>query len=326
MHDTQHAAPLRRWSTQAVEPALRLDYWVGAICEGFLEMDATSPTASAFDGELVSAPLGDIGLNRVRSSAQDVYRTPRAISRSRDNYFYLLCKTDSAWTTVQQGRTARLLPGDLTLVDSRECYEFHFPVSANAMSLQLPTGWVAGWLARPEEHVACRIDGHAGWGAALRGAVSQMQPELALRPPLPAELIVDQLGALLALATDGADRSDTDTTSRQAAALRRRVVEAIRQRHAEPGLTAAAVAAQLGISSRSLHRALSGSGATFAQALTDCRMSVARRMLADRRFDRLSVTEIGRRVGYGDASHFVRLCRNRLGATPGRLRGARDAG
>jgi AraC family transcriptional regulator, positive regulator of tynA and feaB len=322
MDDAYLAAPMRRWSAQSVGPSQRLDYWIGAICEGFLEMDATSPAAAAFDGELVSAPLGDIGLNRVHSSAQDVYRTPRAISRSRDNYFYLLCKTDSAWSTVQSGRAARLLPGDLALVDSRHCYELHFPVSANAVSLQLPTRWVEAWLARPEEHVARRIEGHAGWGAALGAFVRQMQPELAARPPLPSELLVDQLGALLALATQGAAPSDHGPAA--ATSLRSRIVEAIGQRHAEPGLTASEVASGLGISGRTLHRALSGSGTTFAQALADCRMAAAGRMLADRRFDRLSVAEIGRRVGYGDASHFVRLCRSRLGMTPGRLRRARS--
>ena len=39
MPDAHPAAPMRRWSTQAVDPALRLDYWVGAICEGFLRRD-----------------------------------------------------------------------------------------------------------------------------------------------------------------------------------------------------------------------------------------------------------------------------------------------
>jgi len=49
-------------------------------------------------------------------------------------------------------------------------------------------------------------------------------------------------------------------------------------------------------------------------------MQAARRMLGDARFDRLAVAEIGFRVGLRDASHFVRLCRQQLGATPGALR------
>jgi len=74
----------------------------------------------------------------VRGSAQDVYRTRSAIARSRDNFFYLLCKTDSAWSASQGDCTARLLPGDAVLVDSRDRYAFHFPVSADTVSLELP--------------------------------------------------------------------------------------------------------------------------------------------------------------------------------------------
>ncbi|MFS2051454.1 helix-turn-helix transcriptional regulator, partial [Variovorax sp. CT11-76] len=90
-----------------------------------------------------------------------------------------------------------------------------------------------------------------------------------------------------------------------------------------PGLTAEAVARELGISQRSLHRCLADGGATFAATLLDCRMQAARRMLGDARFDRLAVAEIGFRCGLADASHFVRLCRQQLGATPGALRLAR---
>ncbi len=65
----------RRWSTDAVPAAHRLDYWVGAISEGFLAMDA-SGDAARFHGELVSAQLGCVGLNWVQAAAQRVWRTP----------------------------------------------------------------------------------------------------------------------------------------------------------------------------------------------------------------------------------------------------------
>ena len=104
------------------------------------------------------------------------------------------------------------------------------------------------------------------------------------------------------------------------------MLDATRERHAEPGLTAASVARGLGISERSLHRCVAcgageGEGAiTFAGALAGFRMAAARRMLGDARFDRLGIAEIGFRVGLTDASHFVRQCRTHLGATPGELR------
>ena len=86
------APAIHTWSTDAVPPPQRLDYWIGAVCEGFLEMDVTSSCAGSFGATLESAPLGAIGVNRVRGSAQDVYRTRRAIAHSRSNYYSLLCK------------------------------------------------------------------------------------------------------------------------------------------------------------------------------------------------------------------------------------------
>ncbi|MFH0128867.1 helix-turn-helix domain-containing protein [Variovorax sp. VaC1] len=310
-------AAIHTWSTDTVPPAQRLDYWVGAVCEGFLEMDVTSPAAEDFGATLVSAPLGPIVVNEVRGSAQDVYRTRRAIAQSRHNYFYLLCKTDSAWVAVQDGRAARLLPGDAVLVDSRRLYEFHLLQSADTISLELPTAWVDAWLPDAGDLVARRIDGQAGWGGVLSSFVRQLTPALATNPPLPAELLGDQLGGLLALAMG---RGPVQAPDEGRAALRRRVLEATRERHAEPGLTAASVARGLGISERSLHRCLGEGATTFATALAGFRMQAAQRMLRDVRFDRLSIAEIGFRVGLADASHFVRQCRRHLGGTPGELR------
>jgi AraC-like DNA-binding protein len=317
---------IHRWSTDAVPPAQRLDYWVGAVCEGFLEMDVTTPVAGGFGATLESAPLGPLVVNRVRGSAQDVYRTRHAIAHSRHNYFYLLCKTDSAWVTVQDGRSARLLPGDAVLVDSRRLYEFHLLQSADTLSLELPTAWVDQWIPDAGDQVARRIDGQAGWGGVLCGFLRQLSPEVAAKPPLPAGLLSDQLGSLLALATGTAGGVAGKTPEKGRTAMRRRVLDATRERHAEPGLTAASVARGLGISERSLHRCLAegdgggGGATTFATALAGFRMAVARRMLDDARFDRLGIAEIGFRVGLADASHFIRQCRAHLGATPGQLR------
>jgi len=316
------SAAVHTWSTDAVPPAQRLDYWIGAVCEGFLEMDVTSSLAGRFGATLESAPLGAIGVNRVCGSAQDVYRTRGAIAHSRSNYYYLLCKTDSAWVAVQDGRSARMLPGDVVLVDSRRCYELHLLQSADTLSLELPTAWVESWLPDAGAQVARRIDGQTGWGRVLSGFAQQLSPQGVLRPPLPPALLTDHLGGLLALAAGTAAEASGPTTPGEntRAALRRRVLDATRDRHAEPGLTAASVARGLGISERSLHRSLNEGATTFAAALSGFRMQVARRMLGDARFDRLGIAEIGFRVGFTDASHFVRQCRRSLGLTPGALR------
>jgi AraC-like DNA-binding protein len=255
-------------------------------------------------------------VNRVVGDAQQVWRTSRGIARGRDNFCYLLGNLDSAWRVEQDGREAALAPGDFTLVDSRRPYHFDFPDGPSTVSLELPLEWVALWLAEPETHVAhgFRAD-EPGWGAALAAFARPWAPPMACAPPLPAQLLTDQLGGLLALAC-GESPAHTAATS----GLAERINARLRERLAEPGLTAADVAASLGGSVRSLHRAMVANGQTFARRLMAERMAQAQRMLISPALSRVTTAEIGRRVGLLDPSHFVRLCRQWLGHTPAALR------
>ena len=304
---------LLRWSTDAVEARNRLDYWVGAICECFLEMDASSPTPNRFGCELLSAPLHSLRVNRVRGSAQDVFRTRAAISRSRENFYYLLCKESTPCNVVQQGAHAdRLLPGDLALIDSRRCYELHFPATVDIFSIQLPTEWLETWLPDPRLHLGRRIDGGLGWGLALSASVRQLSTPISA---LPASLVADHLGSLLSLALE---RECTERPMSQALATR--IDEALGSRCTEPDLCAHDIAVMLGISVRTLHRTLASRQQTFADRLMQHRMQRARRMLESPAFDRVTTAEIGRRVGLVDPSHFIRVCRRLSGSTPQELR------
>jgi AraC-like DNA-binding protein len=305
----------RRWSTDAVGAAQRLDYWVGAISEGFLAMEA-SGDARDFHGELVSAPLGQVGVNWVHGATQRVWRTPRGIARGECHTAYLLGNRDTPWRVSQDGRDALMRAGDFVLVDARRPYHFDFMHGPSTVSLALPLDWLARWVAEPEAHTAraFRAD-DSGWGAALAAFARPWRPELAMAPPLPAELLTDQLGALLSLACGGSPHAPAS------AELHERLLVQLRQRLAEPGLTASQVAAGVGCSLRSLHRALAAQHTTFAQLLVAERLARARQMLANPALRHVGAGEIGRRVGLLDPSHFARLCRRHLGTTPSALRG-----
>ncbi len=291
------SAVVETWSTSLVEPERRLDYWIGAVCECFLEMDITTPVRSGFDCDVQRGQLDTIGINRVRGSAQHVYRRKVSVERSASNYFYLLCKTDGDWTVVQNGHRSRMQPYDLVLLDSRRCYEFNFPVTSNTLSLELPIPWVESWIVDPERRIGQRIDGRTGWGAALSAFACQLSPHLAVERPLPAQVLTDQLGGLLALAA-GSEIPATPSEQRAAGNLLDQIGRAVRLQH----------------------RCLNNAGLTFSGLLNDCRMAVARRMLSESRFDHIGVGGIGLRVGLSDPSHFIRQCRRYLGMTPAAYR------
>ena len=319
---TVSASGVRRWSTDDVPPSQRLDYWVGAICEGFEELQASSNMVSAFGASLESAQCGQVLVNKVVGSTQDVFRTKTGIARSADSCFYLLCKPDAPWAGGQKDGVSRLLAGDCMLFDSKQPYELHFKESADVITLKLAVDWVESWLVDPEKHCGLRIDSATGWGRTLSSFVQQLTPEIAASPPLPSKLMTDQLGSLLALGTNET-APNLNENERTVDAFVRRAVESVNQRHAEFGLTAQTIAQDLYISERTLHRYFARSGGTFLQHLMKQRIATAQGMLCDPRFDRITVSEIGRRVGLADTSHFIRQCRAILGVTPATIRQAR---
>lgn len=308
-------AGMLRWSTDAVEARHRLDYWAGAICECFLEMDVNSPAPERFECELLSAPLHNLRVNRVRGSAQNVFRTRAAISRSPENFYYLLCKESTPCSVAQDASSDRLLPGDLALIDSRQCYELHFPETVDTFSIQLPTDWLETWLPDPRLVMGRRIDGGSGWGLALSACVRQLSMPI---DALPGRLVADQLGSLLTLAL----HCELPEPSRKQD-LASRIDEALVGRCTEPDLCASGIAAMLGISVRTLHRSLAARQRTFADRLMQHRIHRARRMLESPVFDRLTTAEIGRRAGLLDASHFIKVCKRISGFTPQELRANR---
>jgi AraC-like DNA-binding protein len=307
--------PARRWSTDAVEPGRRLDYWVGAICEAFLEMDCSSREAPAFDGKLTSLQGQEITYNQVRASSQDVYRRPAAIARGRSHPFYLITQLHSPWHVRQGGHLVQLRPGDAVLVDSAQCYELHFPQSVACLSIQMPRAWVGRWMAQVDcdaPRVAWRDQ---GWGRSLSALCLQLGEDPASAARYPQTLLADQVGAMLAAALEPAAAVDTAHAN-----LVGRAEALMREKLDQPGLSASELAAGLGVSARTLHRTFAAQGATLAGRLRQLRMERAAELLAQPRLAGVSVAELGRRCGYPDASHFVRQFQQAYGQTPARWR------
>ncbi|MFJ3315924.1 helix-turn-helix domain-containing protein [Herbaspirillum huttiense] len=306
----------RIWTTEVVQPEHRFDYWIGAICECFLEMAAESRTRKDFSARLESRELAGLQLNRVSGNAQQVFRSRRAISRGDCNYYYLLCKQSTVCNVIQHDMNqARLLPGDMVLIDSRRCYQLDFPERVDTLSLQLPISWLDSWLPDTQPLLGKRIDGSSGWGAVLSAYLRQIAFTTLI---LPAEQHRDHLGGLIAAVFDQGHVEKADGSADRA--LVKHVQKLLGAHFAEPGLGAAEVAASLGVSVRTLYRALARQGMTFSSLLNQRRIEAARRMLVSPNYQQLSIAEIGRRAGWLDASHFSRTWQAYTGQLPSQTR------
>jgi AraC-like DNA-binding protein len=212
--------------------------------------------------------------------------------------------------------------GDLIFYDSRESLDCDLLIPWSCLNLQVPDEFVRKWLPSPACLIGRRISRESQWGRVLSSYVAQLSPEFVAQAPLPESILLDQVGALLALTATEIRGGHAGSTVVERS-LRDRVRDRIKQRCTETSLQAADIASSLDISKRTLHRALAACEETFGAMLIQARVDVASRMLRSPLFDRVTTAEIGRRAGFSDPSHFTKVMRTRTGQTPLQMRRTR---
>ncbi len=308
---------IQRWSTDGVAPARRFDRYAEILAEAIDPMRVANRNVGAFHADISAIEMGPITVVHGIGTTHRCVRNDRDIARTHGQSFHLIVNTSSPWALTHRGSLS-LRAGDAVLIDSEYEHDFRFAHFDN-VHLKLSERWLRQWVAAPDILVGRGIPFDSPWGRALTSFVTQLTPEFVARTPLPAEVIADGVGALLALTADEIGGS-ADQDRRRATAMRDRIRECIVQRCTEFALSAGDVAASLGISVRTLHRVLGGCGETFSATLMNARVALATRMLQSRLHDRVTLAEVGRRAGFCDASHFTRVMRSRSGLKPSQIR------
>jgi len=86
------------------------------------------------------------------------------------------------------------------------------------------------------------------------------------------------------------------------------------------------IAARHGIAPRYVRKLFEEAGSSFSSFVVRERVVKARRMLIDRRWAHLTITQIAHESGFGDVSYFNRAFRRHFGATPSDFREAARLG
>jgi len=310
-----------RLSTRDIAPADRLNYanWILSVADGAAPTEVSAGDPSEFELEATALELPAVTIVAMSGSPQHSVRRfgPR---RTVECTFGLNHIFSGSWH-VTHGTRYRLGPGDLDFTDSRHPFDYDFLTNWKDVYVRLSEQFVRRWVRDPAA-LCGRPLNDSQWGRVLASFVAQLSPEFVAHAPLPQAVLIDQLGALLALTAS--ERSGSAAVSRPAErSVRDHVYDHIRQRCADTSLQAADIASSLNISRRTLHRALGTCGDTFGAMLIQSRVDLAVRMLQSPLFDRVTTAEIGRRAGFSDASHFVKVLRSRTGQTPLKMRRAR---
>jgi AraC-like DNA-binding protein len=309
-------------STDGLPPQEREAYWRHVMSDTFAPVSIRVTAQGEVAGSIRGHWAGRLMVTDVRSTGQDIRRTPRLISAADNAYFEVAVVASGVGRVSQDGRQAVLHPGDVALYETTRPFQWLFGSDWDVWVFSLPSDSVR--LSDSERRLisARRLDGTTG----LTGVVSRFLLDLARHSEdLPAE----QSERVLAHASDLivtllSDRIDSTTPVRGAVqrSLILRIKDYIDQRLTDPALAPAEIAAAVNISPRYLHKLFSEENHTVSLYIRGLRLDQARRDLLDPRLAGRPIASIACACGFGDLSGFNRAFKEAYGISPKELRNA----
>ncbi|WP_198135127.1 helix-turn-helix transcriptional regulator [Rhodopseudomonas palustris] len=269
------------------------------------------------------AQIGDSLVARFEGTLQRVSRDAQQVAAHPvDRFCISYNRASSRQAMVQRGRELTLEPGTPAFFNLSEMLDCRSEHGEARIGFTLPRKTLLDSIPHAEDLVLRPLDPgddallHLRWyldfllerdGAALDPAmVAHVQ-----------SVLIDLLGLALGVGRDLAEASKL----RGLRAVRfMTIVAEIGAGFADPGFSAARLAAKLNLSSRYIQDILHESGVTLTERVLELRLQKARRLLASGLSPALKVTDIALSCGFSDVSHFNHSFRRRFGASPTQFR------
>ena len=303
-------------TTDSVAPEHRLAYWIDMICKTYVQLECDADADEHFSGEIHNHHLPGLGLSVIRSAAQHVMRTPREIARSTDDYFIVSIQTSGRGVISQDGRDAVLSPGDFAIYDSTRPYVLNFDDDFEEIVLKLRGDQLRSLVRDTEKLTATAVSGRAGAGHLMINMIRTLSDEVDTLQPASAAAVASSVVNILVAGLQSLPACSGVEPSSMTAYHVARFKRLVDARLRDPGLSVAAIAAELGMSVGHLHRLFKCEPLPPAQYVWSRRLEACGRELLDARRGKASVAEVAFGWGFNDAAHFSRAFRGRFGCSP----------
>lgn len=307
-----------------IPAAERFDYFDSVVSSTFCPMSCEKPAGSPsqFGGVIKTTQLQQLGFAAVKSSPLDVYRRSNHIAQVSDAVYMVKIQLKGDSLIRQRGREAHLSPGDFTLCSSAEPYELHFRRDYSQVVLSIPQPLLQECVRHPEQHLGVRMDAQVGANGLFTQFVASLGQQLDQMDAALVQRLEANVLDLLATALGHAqEQQKHDLLSHGVKSeYINRIRYFIRKHLDDERLAPDWIAAAHDISTRYLHMLFEGEGESISRYVQRLRLEACGAALADSGFSDYSVSEIGYRFGFNDASHFSRAFKAHFGESPARYR------
>ena len=275
-----------------------------------------------FEADVTVRNFPDLNFISARRSPLSVSRTKTLLSDGDDRLVFQI--DDFPSVISHAGGEVLLNVGDAILTSNSEAVSRRFPSSGALASLFLTRGALSPLLRDREFGVGQVIPANTPVLGLIRTMLTALREDAACATAELQTLSVNYVYDLVAIAIGATRDAAQLARHRGVPAAQLRSIKVHLESHLGRGdLSPDVLASRFGMSARSIQRLFERDGTTFTEFLRERRLHRAHRMLASRRFDAMTVTDIALACGFGDLSHFNRHFRARFGMTPRDVRKAR---
>jgi AraC-like DNA-binding protein len=303
--------------------AERFEFLHELVSQTWVPMECHSDHRADYRAMFRSSGLGAIQVVVMNILSIKVCRTPRLIRRADPDMLKVVMpvRAPGSYVVTQDGRQARLQPGEFAFYDTRRPYEVNCGVgeddAGQALTFMFPCSLLPLPPSQLKQLTAVRFPASAGIGTLtsqflmhLARTIDHCSPAEAARLSTAA---LEVLASRLAHELDAIGWVPPETHQH---ALLARIHAFIQQRLGDPELSPGIIAAAHHISLRYLHKLFQEQGTTVAGWIRQRRLEGCRRDLADPALASRPVAAIAARWGFSSASYFGQVFRAAHGMPP----------
>jgi AraC-like DNA-binding protein len=238
-----------------------------------------------------------------------------------EDLFFLVLQLEGNSSYRQDGREARLAPGDFTLCTAARPFEV---TAEHNLTILIPSDLLRRHLTSPDDVVAVRMSGSRGMTGVLSNFIKNLwasrahtaaDATVALRMSY---TLLDLIAAAYSVTPHARHEQST-----LVAAHRVRILSYIEAHLRDPQLSPTTVARACKITARYLHHLFTAESETVTQYIQRRRLEeCARALLVAAPVRGRLVTEIAFDYGFNSLTHFGRVFRHQFGLTPSEYRRA----
>ncbi|AJE46693.1 helix-turn-helix domain-containing protein [Celeribacter indicus] len=286
------------------------------ISSVFASYDLRFSPNRQFSAEVKCVDIRDFKFARVHANNQLGVRQHRQVEKDQKDELVLFTSLSGTIHLTQNNREVTVRPGELGLYDlgSPSIWKHGDPTAV--LNLVLPGEVLRRRLSGVSRTTSFPYVVSSGVSRLSHGFFVGLWNEVEAISSFDAELCTGYLADLLALSIERGEKSLPLNRPSARRALYHRSIAFIRSHLEDPDLDPQGIAEAVGISVRYLHQIFEEAGQSVCACLRDARLERGHAELSRPRTLAYPISEIARRSGFRNPSHFATAFKRRYGLSP----------